>query len=262
MFFSPAKTNLYFHVLSKRSDGFHEIASLYQALSFGDLIRIEPISGSDRLTCTNPSVPTDHSNLILRASSLFKEKTGVDQGLAFHLEKKIPMAAGLGGGSSNAATTLWALNEMLQTGVPEETLASWGALLGSDVPFFFSEGRAECRGRGEIVKPLQKEDNHLWIAIPRFSLSTKSVYENVRLEALTNDHVLRNDLEVSAFELSPELFTLKQNLKAIGFEHVQMTGSGTAFYLLGSVSEPKLEGVDVIPAHFLSRKAKHWYKFT
>ncbi len=109
--FSPAKLNLFLRVLSKRKDGYHEIASLFQAIDFGDILTFA-LSDKDKLTSSDPSIPHDRSNLIFQAADQFRRQTGLHFGLEVDLEKKIPTQSGLGGGSSNAATTLWALNEL------------------------------------------------------------------------------------------------------------------------------------------------------
>ena len=260
MFFSPAKINLYFHILKKRSDGFHEIASLYQAIDLGDKLAIDPSEGEDRITCTDLLIPTDSSNLILRAASLFREKTGSTQHFSFSLEKNIPIESGLGGGSSNAATTLWALNQLMQTGLSDETLAKWGAEIGSDVPFFFTRGRAICTGRGEKLSSVEPVvHKSFWIAKPLEGLSTQLVYQALVIQQGIKQGV--NDLEPPAFQLLPELKTFKEALLAMGFDKVQMTGSGSAFYCLGDVTSPKLENAHFYRVSFITRSSENWYKF-
>lgn len=273
--FSPAKLNLFFRVLRKREDGFHEIASLYQAISLGDRLSIECKEGRDHLQCKDPTIPLNSSNLILRAAELFRMRTKIAQGFSFHLEKKIPIQAGLGGGSSNAATTLWGLNQLMGTNIDPMTLASWGATIGSDVPFFFTQGTAYCEGRGEKLTPVPlAKKAELWIAKPREGLSTPEVYRNTHpaslqqrdpkksLQAnLAGDFAFYNDLEVAAFSLLPSLQDLRASLLRLGFTHVHMTGSGTAFFCLGNVKEPKLEHVQFFPVQFTRRDALSWYKF-
>ena len=138
---SPAKINLFLRVLHRRQDGFHDLASLMQTVDLSDTIHFR-LGEEDGLTCTNERLPTDNSNLILKAADLFRRKTGINQGLVAYLEKRIPMEAGLGGGSSNAATPLWAFNSLCGSPATEAELVSWGAELGSDVAFFLSHGTA------------------------------------------------------------------------------------------------------------------------
>lgn len=258
--FSPAKLNLFFRVLGKRTDGYHEIASLFQAINIGDFLTFEITTGGDELICSDSSLADDQSNLIFRALRLFREKTKESFGLRILLEKSIPIEAGLGGGSSNAATTLFALNELRKTRVEEKKLRDWGAEIGSDIPFFFSKGTAYCRGRGEIVRdiahfPIVKG----WIAKPlQKGLSTALVYQRYTPQPLKKTPFF-NDLEPAAFSLMPELFHLKKQLLSCGFDQVSMTGSGTAFFCLGKKTAPFLSGVQFIP--FQSVQRGHWYEF-
>lgn len=218
------------------------------------------MADEDVFVCNEKSLEVSKSNLVIQALELFREKTGVQDSVSTTLSKKIPLSAGLGGGSSNAATTLWGLNALFETNYSDQTLAQWGRELGSDVPFFFSFGRSYCEGRGEIVTPLPpKEQKHLWIAKPSVGLSTDLVFQNVHLEKLTKDKH-GNDLEISAFTLMPELAALKADLHSLGFSKAQMTGSGTAFYCIGE-TQPVLEGVQFFPAQFITRAPQGWYKF-
>lgn len=133
---SPAKVNLFLKVLNKRRDGFYNLASLFQSIDLCDTLHLR-LQNKDELTCTNECIPTDSSNLVLKAAQVFRQYTGKQFGIRAHLEKIIPAEAGLGGGSSNAATTLWALNQLHGNTVPLNTLIQWGAKVGSDVPFSF-----------------------------------------------------------------------------------------------------------------------------
>ncbi|MBF5058578.1 4-(cytidine 5'-diphospho)-2-C-methyl-D-erythritol kinase [Candidatus Neptunochlamydia vexilliferae] len=254
--FSPAKLNLFFRVLKKRTDGFHEIASLMQAISFGDTLHFE-VSDKDTFTCTDPSLPTDETNFVPRARTLFREKTSFIQPIAIHLEKKVPIEGGLGGGSSNIATTLWALNQLSGLHIDEGTLSSWAGELSSDAPFFFSWGTANVTGRGEKVEPLKPlPPQSLYLAKPKGGLSTPLVYKH----CCPNDSKEGNDLEAAAFALRPDLGDLKRELLALGFETVTMTGSGTTFFCTGAVEQPTLPDVNFWKTSFLWRKEGNWYK--
>ncbi|QVL58189.1 MAG: 4-(cytidine 5'-diphospho)-2-C-methyl-D-erythritol kinase [Simkaniaceae bacterium] len=269
--FSPSKLNLFFRVLSKREDGFHEIASLMQAITLGDTLLFEE-SEKDCLTCTDPKIPTDNRNFIHRARALFRTKTDFKTPIAIHAEKRIPAEGGFGGGSGNIATTLWALNQMSGKGVNEATLRQWAGELSSDAPFFFSTGTAYTTGRGEKVfslPPLEKKT--LYLAKPEGGLSTPLVYRHCepnvndidpkRLlgHAIAGDLEGINDLEYAAFALRPDLWELKEGLINLGFETVAMTGSGTGFYCLGSVENPSLPGIQFWKTSYLSRGEK-WYE--
>ena len=276
-FFSPAKVNLFFRVLRKRDDGYHDIASLYQAIDLCDTLYIQ-LSHQDHLFCDHPSLRTDDSNLVLKAVQLFRKKTGLSFHVKIELYKLIPLEAGLGGGSSNAATTLWALNCL--TGYPVSTsdLASWSGELGSDVPFFFSQGTAYCTGKGDLFKSLANlsflSGKKLWIAKPSYGLSTPSVYKACDLslfpsrdpEMILTDFMegrpqYFNDLEFPAFSLKPELKILRQTLLSLGFLSVTLTGSGTAFFCLGPLTlKPRLDDIEFYETKPLSRDEGHWYK--
>lgn len=244
--FSPAKVNLFFRVLSKRVDGYHEIASLMQKTDFGDTLSFS-LSEKSQYTCTEPSLGFDQSNLIIKAIDLFKKETGKEFELDVHLDKQIPMGAGLGGGSSNAATTLDALNQLLDVKLSKKDLMTLGAKLGADVPFFFSDGCAYCTGIGEIIEEIKRQPLYFEVKKPKdLSLSTPLVYKHCKPNAVSNIDPntlldlyqkdidsfvssLVNDLESPAFQLEKKLRLFKQSLFDQGCKQVVMTGSGTAF---------------------------------
>ncbi|THG18147.1 hypothetical protein TEA_018752 [Camellia sinensis var. sinensis] len=151
--FSPCKINVFLRITGKREDGFHDLASLFHVISLGDRIKfsLSPSKSKDRLSTNVPGVPIDDRNLIVKALNLYRKKTGADNFFWIHLEKKVPTGAGLGGGSSNAATALWAANQFSGCLATEKELQEWSSEIGSDVPFFFSQGAAYCTGRGEKV---------------------------------------------------------------------------------------------------------------
>lgn len=267
-FYSPAKLNLFFRVLSKRGDGYHEIASLFQAVDLFDRLFFER-SDRDLITCTRPDIPCDASNLVHKALVLFRDRFSFHTPVHIHIEKNIPIQAGLGGGSSNAATTLWALNEWAGQPASLAELIELGALIGSDVPFFFSDGTAYCTGRGEVLVPFTLPHSLKgWIAKPTFGLSTPAVYQNTRVEefssrdplsALQNFPMFFNDLEIPAFRLEPRLISLRSALLEMGFSKVVMTGSGTAFFCLGDHSPKPLEGV-AFSSFKTTNRSGSWYK--
>lgn len=261
--FSPAKVNLFLRVLGRRLDGFHEIASLFQAIDLGDTLTFS-LSKHDFFTCNSQHIPCDRSNLVLRAADLFRQKTGLTSGLRVHLDKQIPVGAGLAGGSSNAATTLWALNQLHDCPASTEQLAAWSADIGSDIPFFFSEGRAYVTGRGEHVEPLPLRRGSGWLLIPSLSLSTQQIYRNLDLAQcsslapaqLLENGTLINDLEAPAFHFAPQLQKAKTRLIESGYE-VLMTGSGSTLVAFGS-KKPRHPHFRTIPFQFLERAAATW----
>lgn len=255
--FSPAKINLFFRVLSKRDDGYHNIATRLQALNFGDTLTFS-LSKTNRITSTDSRVPTDESNLIAKALALFSQETGVHCPLHVHLEKEIPMEAGLGGGSSNAATTLYAINQLSEANLSDAELRALAAKLGADVPFFFSLGTALCEGFGEIVSDIPFEKGAVWLIMPDEKLSTKAVFENVIPKEGAHQNYV-NDLEENAFALLPRLQEIKQALLESGMETVWMTGSGSTLVAIGNANPPLLSHCRVRRANFLGRKKETWY---
>jgi 4-diphosphocytidyl-2-C-methyl-D-erythritol kinase len=269
---SPAKTNLFLKITGKRPDGFHNLASLFQTIDLSDTLQFA-LANKDTLTCNDPQVPTGSENLILKAAELFRNKTGLKFGLKVELTKRIPIQSGLGGGSSNAATTLWALNKLCGTMIPTEKLQFWGAEIGSDVPFFFSLGTAYCTGRGELVKDMRPlPQQKLWIIKPQQGLETKVVYGALKLDALevrnpeqdlqafmSGRPVYYNDLEQPAFGSMPYLRDLKMYLTVKGFNTVLLSGSGTAFFCIGNQTPPALPEHFIKQASFINRKADSWY---
>lgn len=272
--YSPAKINLFLRIHAKRPDGYHGLSSLFQTLDLADEINYTILSPheSDKISCTDSRVPTNESNLVFKAAKLFREKTGKKFSVCIDINKKIPIEAGLGGGSSNAATTLWALNRLLETSVSEEELMTWGAEIGSDVPFFFSHGTAYCTGRGEIVEDLPAlSTKDVWLAKPSIGLSTVSVYKAYKpleveqrdpklylQKAITNNLIPFNDLEIPAFELLPMLKNLKQKLINSGFNDVTMSGSGSSFFCFGN-GQINDQDLFVCKTKFHNRQKNSWY---
>lgn len=275
---SPAKINLFLRILRRRSDGYHELASLFQAIDLCDSLYYS-FSKEDQLTCTDSSIPTDRNNLVLKALDLFRRKTNLDFKVAIHLEKRIPIQAGLGGGSSNAATTLWALNELCDRPATLQQLMHWSSEIGSDITFFLSQGTAYCTGRGEVLRllpALHKQSLH--IVKPPEGLSTLEVYRRLDAPSLQQrdpEAVLAdffegrfncfNDLEIPAFALMPKLAHLQSKLKSIGFSVVLMSGSGSAFFCFGEGEKKgewsNISDVQHFQASFINRLSDSWYIF-
>ncbi|KAL7571125.1 hypothetical protein ACA910_014731 [Epithemia clementina (nom. ined.)] len=275
--FSPSKINLFLRILRKRDDGYHDLASLFQAISFGDTLELQLLQNddenndntsavtADEFTCNMPGVPIDSSNLVLRAIQLMRTKTGhTSSYFRANLIKQVPAQAGLGGGSANAATAMWGVNELLGKPATLEQMVEWSAELGSDITFFLSRGTAYCTGRGEIMEPisppLPSGSTKLCIVKPNIGLSTPSVFRALDYDKLSTldadndllpfflqsqgrmdqvpDEYFVNDLEFPAFQCLPQLAALKQELLQIpGFDHVLMSGSGTSIFCLGQPND-------------------------
>lgn len=270
--YSPAKVNLFLRILRRRADGFHELASLFQTISLFDELTFRTAL-TDQLVCTDLSIPTDGRNLIQKAIDLFRRKSGWQVPLQVSLNKRIPVEAGLGGGSGNAATALWACNEFCGRRYSPEELGAWASEIGSDVTFFLSHGTAYCTGRGEILQPLAPlPPQSLWIVKPPEGLSTAKVYG-----ALIADHLpqrdpaislaaylagrpdLYNDLEEPAFALMPSLADLKSMLQVGREGKTLMSGSGTSFFCLGGQAPAVPSRTKVYAAAFVNRPVDGWY---
>lgn len=249
---SPAKINLSLRILGKRPDGFHEIDTVMAKLpGLADEITITPASEFS-FTCSDASLPTDGKNLVVKATEALSEKSGQALPFHIHLEKRIPHGAGLGGGSSNAATTLLALNGQLASPLPAGELHALAAALGSDVPFFLYAGAARCTGRGEIITSAPAPPSHPLILFkPGFSVSTPNAYRHC-LDAEPIPGIaynpqnygglsLVNDLEKAVFAKYRYLAELKDwLLKRRDTKAALMSGSGsTMFAILHPKANPE-----------------------
>jgi 4-diphosphocytidyl-2-C-methyl-D-erythritol kinase len=239
---APAKINLSLKILGRRDDGLHEIETLIAPISLCDEIKIEKNEGGIEFHCDDPSVPTGEDNLAIRAAKAFFAATKLKPAVAIELEKKIPHGAGLGGGSSDAATTLLALNELFKTNLPREALAKMGETIGSDVPFFVFPSAAICRGRGELVTPI-KFDEQLSILLfkPAFAVATEWAYSRWQDSRKIPDvsyaaqqfenQTFINDLERPVFEKFVFLAHLKRwLLKQPEVGAALMSGSGSTMF--------------------------------
>ncbi len=223
---APAKINLSLEVRGKRADGFHEIETLMVPISLADRIAIDRADGEGVVfTCSDPTLSAGDDNLVVRAAKLFFERTKIKPGIRIHLEKRVPHGAGLGGGSSDAAATLSGLNAFFSTGLKIPDLSAMAAVLGSDIPFFTYRSAAICRGRGEIVEPV--EFDHalpLLLIKPEFGVPTPWAYKQWQGSRELPDIPYRpqyfpwgrivNDLERPVFEKYIFLALLKRWLLA------------------------------------------------
>ena len=245
---SHAKINLGLYVLGKRPDGYHDIWTIFQELEFHDVLYFTKRDAPLTLTTNHPTLPVGDENLVCRAARAFAQKTGCPTQLAIHLEKQIPLGAGLGGGSSNAAAALCGLNQLFQVGASREELAALGATLGSDVPFFLHGGTAIGTGRGEQIEPLP-DLPPCWILLinPRIHVSSAWAYKNINLK-LTNfptknnvfsqQHnavtdalrTLENMLEEPVISHYPIIASIKNRLLEEGAEWANMSGSGSTVF--------------------------------
>lgn len=242
-----------------------------QALDFGDTIRFA-LSDSNRLQCLESAVPVDHSNLIFKALAAFNRHYSLNLCLDVHLNKNIPMQAGLGGGSGNAATTLYALRTLSGIDATDEQLSKIAGEFSSDAPFFLSSGSAICFGRGEnwidTKEPLSEQITLIW---PSFGVSTPECFKQVQAPLIDTNlssperiffsgKLFENDLEIPAFKLEPRLFELKQQIIQLGFNKVLMTGSGSCFYACGKPNSPIPSEWNNVMTQPLVRRGGSWYE--
>lgn len=240
---APAKVNLTLRVLGRREDGFHEIETLMVPITLADRLEINLRADRDIcLTCTDPSVPSDASNLAHKAAVAFAKHTGLKFGVDIHIGKNIPHGAGLGGGSSDAAAVLVALNRLLATNIPPEELERIAATLGSDIPFFIRSQPAICRGRGEIIEPFEGlPAGDILLVKPPFPIPTPWAYQAwagsektaATFQQFHGSIPLMNDLEAPVFSK----YLLLPVLKAALREHpsvsaAMMSGSGSTIFAI------------------------------
>ncbi len=252
---APAKINLTLDVLYKRPDNFHEVEMVMTTVDLADRISLESREdGVIQIISTDNFVPNDHRNFAYQAARLIKDTYGIKQGVSITIEKEIPIAAGLAGGSSDAAATLKGLNELWNLGLSIDELAELGAKIGSDVSFCVYGGTALATGRGEIIKEIPAPPN-CWVVLakPKIGVSTAEVYGGLKVEGLehpntkqmiqaieTKDYELLcsslgNVLETVTFKLHPEVVMLKEQMKRFGADATLMSGSGpTVFGLVDS----------------------------
>jgi 4-diphosphocytidyl-2-C-methyl-D-erythritol kinase len=259
-----AKINLYLDVICKRPDGYHNIETVFQTISLCDILRLKLLPSGIEVVCDDPAVPDDESNLACRAFLEMKKATGFDGGVRIEIEKSIPPGSGLGGGSSNAAAVLAAMNKMLRAGLSEKQLHEIAHDLGADVPFFLTGGLAAAWGIGDrtvSLSPLQ--ESFVVVAIPHnLSVSTADAYSMLQApacadyrpegisgctdglkscvdalrtgkplsEIATSEKILYNSLEGPIFSRHAEIARLKNLMLEAGAKGALMTGSGSAVY--------------------------------
>lgn len=242
---APAKVNLNLTVKGRRKDGFHDIESLMVPISIFDRLRISHVETGDlQFTCSDESLPTGNENLVVRAARLFCESTGVEPRLKISLTKEIPHGAGLGGGSSDAASTLLGLNRLFETELSRDALAKMAAELGSDIPFFIYQSAAVIRGRGETVSPQPfSQSLSLLLIKPPFGVATPWAYsqwkDSQAIPGVPMDPqafswgTLQNDLERPVFEKYVLLGQLKTwLLQQPEVKGALMSGSGSTIFAI------------------------------
>ncbi len=247
---APAKINLFLEILGKRDDGYHEIETVMQEIDLVDNLQFEEIQEGVRLNCNDKNIPSDENNLVCKAANLILNECGIRKGVLISLEKNIPVGAGLGGGSSDAAATLKALNLLWKIGLNDAELMEFAAKLGSDIPFFIKGKTALCSGRGEKITPIEvKSEMNYLVIFPHINISTATIYRNLKIDltkkiidvsfflnALKHPKVagisklLFNRLEEVVFTTYPDLLDVKKALDHFDFCGLSVSGSGSAFF--------------------------------
>jgi len=261
-FKTPAKINLGLYVLAKRPDGYHEVETLLQMVSLYDEVELEVLDTKVDLICNHPGVPSDSSNLAAKAALLLKKTfpERKDLGCRIRLKKNIPVGAGLGGGSGNAAGVLWGLNVLWDLKIERQSLMDLAANLGSDVPFFLCSPLAFGTGRGEKVEILQPAKKmNVMLVFPRIPIAASAAYSGDNLKLTTDQNnismlkknlsqhgcaglgkLLHNDLEPVVLKDYPDVRELKEKLETFNPEGVLLSGSGsTVFAIFANADEMK-----------------------
>ncbi len=244
---TPAKLNTYLKVLKKRDDGYHEIVSIMLPVTLCDILHFSLSSSGISLSCEGRPLDCSEKNLVYRACLAFYEKTGIHPGIKVELVKQIPIAAGLGGGSSDAACTLSILNLIHKQPLKFKELEGLAVSLGADVPFFLYHRPCLAQGIGDILTPIENWPSFWYVIIvPPLEVSTAWVYGSLKLELTENRHsyiinrlkrlgynrcdVLENDLETVTQERFPQIAEIKALLKEAGAQGALMSGSGSSVF--------------------------------
>ncbi len=258
----PAKVNLYLKVLRRRADGYHDLVTVMQMVSLADELTVTPGGEGLRFSCDHPELPQGQDNLVCRAALAFQEEAGVKVAAHLSLRKKIPLAAGLGGGSSDAAGALKALNLLYGSPLDGARLHALAARLGADVPFFLGPGPAVATGIGTEISPVSLPPYPYVLLNPGVPLSTRWVYENLDLARLQEasppetwdpahpERWVHNDLGPVALKRLPELAGLLDRVRQAGALTQGISGSGPTIFGLFSTWEAAREGARVLRQSF------------
>ncbi|MBT5387668.1 MAG: 4-(cytidine 5'-diphospho)-2-C-methyl-D-erythritol kinase [Porticoccaceae bacterium] len=253
---SPAKLNLFLHITGRRPDGYHELQTLFQLLDFGDNLTFTPNSSGNISLSPQIANLAMADNLIVRAAKLLQQHSGCASGCDILLDKQIPMGGGLGGGSSNAATVLVALNRLWQCGLSEDSLAQLGAQLGADVAVFVRGYSAFAEGIGELLTPVHIPEQWYLVITPNVQVSTAEIFSNpqltrnsspIKIRALSGEQY-RNDCQAVVEQLYP---AVKQALEWIkDYNQPLMTGTGASVFCSFDSQTEAQRAKDLVPKHW------------
>ncbi len=248
---APAKLNLRLDVLGKRSDGYHDLLMVMDRISLADEVELKVVERGITITCDEQMLPDGESNIAYLAAKEILAYSSRNVGVEIHIKKRIPIASGMGGGSSNAAAVLKGLNQLLKLKLPREKLMAIGAKIGADVPFFLFEGPAIASGIGDQLKKIKKIPKMSFVVVnPGIQVSTEWAYKNLGLNGKNGNHsdkkiqelpstfnnkkevvkILNNDLEKVTIKEFPIIAQVKELLIAHGAMAAQMTGSGSSVF--------------------------------
>jgi 4-diphosphocytidyl-2-C-methyl-D-erythritol kinase len=247
---APAKINLFLKVLNKRPDGYHNIHSWFQAVGLFDQLTFSRTGEGIRLTIEGPTdLPDDSRNLVVKTAEMLLDRFKIDGGLDIRLTKNIPIAAGLGGGSSDAAATIYAVNKIFGLNLDKRLMAALGSEIGSDIPFFFSGGQADVTGRGEVIREISLPiDYEILLITPPISISTKESYQSLNLDLTSRNNdvkllkskdfeemvaalcSLNNDFEKGHVAAYPVLSRIRDMIERSGAALTRMSGSGPSMF--------------------------------
>jgi 4-diphosphocytidyl-2-C-methyl-D-erythritol kinase len=260
---SPAKLNLFLHITGQRPDGYHELQSIFQFIDMCDQLTFSPNDdGQIRITPEIKGVPL-HDNLIYKAARLLQQKTGCQHGVNIQLEKILPMGGGLGGGSSNAATTLVGLNHLWQTDLSIKVLAELGLGLGADVPIFVHGKAAWAEGVGEVITPMDDlEENWFVLVVPDCHVNTKDVFSHKELTRDTPKCKMsaalrgtgRNDCKPVVTKLYKKVANSLNLLDNFG--QARMTGTGSCVFLEVSSKHQAKDILAALPTDYTAFAVK------
>jgi 4-diphosphocytidyl-2-C-methyl-D-erythritol kinase len=245
-----AKINISLDVTGKRDDGYHLLEMIMQNIDLYDVLNFNKAKVGINISCNKSYIPTNEKNLVYRACKLFMDIYNINEGVDIYIKKNIPVAAGLAGGSADAAATLVAINRLFEVNATTKELMEIGLKIGADVPYCIVGGTALCEGIGEVITPLKPFKNHFLIVLkPAFGVSTKDVYENLDvskiyrhpnteelIKAINNDDVkfisdnMKNVLENVTLRKYPVLRTIKKEICEAGALGAMMSGSGPTIF--------------------------------
>ena len=272
-----AKINLGLHIVGKRPDGFHDIETIFHRIDLFDVINIEK-SADISISCTDPSIPAGPENLCWKAAEILRKESGTAFGARITIEKNIPVGAGLGGGSSDAASVLTALNEMWGLSLRKDELLRLALNLGSDVPYFLEKSTAYGEGRGERLTPLELNLPY-WIVLinPNIHISTPWAYSRLAeerngvfprrpnlLEGIGDDLVngilrAENDFEGIVFREHPKIGKIKQQLKEFGALLSLMSGSGSTMFGLFNDKDHAVNALQIFSKEYFANLTEPYF---